>query len=112
MNENGTKVDFVGHTFDETQDFELLSHIVGQEVHVHHPIQLTGDETITVTGSTLEIEDITSDEALKAVEGEDSLLASISGEYTIITNTDWIETTPAVVAVPVTYNNTTGNVLV
>lgn len=101
LDENGTKIDLVGHVVDETQDFELLSHIVGQEVHVHHPIQLTGDETITVTGSTLEIEDITSDEALKAVEGEDSLLASVSGEYTIITNTDWIETTPVGVGVPV-----------
>lgn len=99
INETGTKVDFVGHNADATQDFELLSHAVGQDVHVHHPIQLTGIETITVTGSTLEIEDITQVEADLATEGEDSLLAAVSGEYTIITNANWSQTTPATPAV-------------
>jgi hypothetical protein len=97
LDENGTKVDFIGHIADETQDFELLSHVVGQEVHVHHPIQLTGDETITVNGDTLVIDNITEVEALKAVEGEDSLLSAVANEYTLITNTlPWAETTPAV----------------
>jgi hypothetical protein len=97
LDENGTKVDFIGHIADETQDFELLSHVVGQDVHVHHPIQLTGDETITVNGDTLVIDNITEVEALKAVEGEDSLLSAVANEYTLITNTlPWAETTPAV----------------
>lgn len=97
LDENGTKVDFIGHIADETQDFELLSHVVGQDVHVHHPIQLTGDETITVNGDTLVIDNITEVEANKAVEGEDSLLSAVANEYTLITNTlPWAETTPAV----------------
>ena len=111
LNENGTKVDFIGHIADETQDFELLSHVVGQDVHVHHPIQLTGDETINVSGDTLIIDNITVTEANKAVEGEDSLLSAVANEYTIITNvTPWAETTPAVAAVPALYNQTTSTV--
>lgn len=101
LDENGTKIDLVGHIVDNNQDFELLSHVVGQETHVHHPIQLTGDELIDVTGDTLTIENITEAEAQKAVEGEDSLLSNVGGEYTIITNTEWIETTPADINTPV-----------
>lgn len=100
LDENGTKVDFVGHIIDNNQDFELLSHVVGQEAHIHHPIQLTGDELINVTGDTLTIQNITEVEAEKAVEGEDSLLSSVSGEYTVITNSTWVETTPAVPGTP------------
>jgi hypothetical protein len=113
LDENGTKVDFVGHIIDNNQDFELLSHIVGQEAQSHHPIQLTGDELINVTGDTLTIQNITEVEAEKAVEGEDSLLSSISGEYTVITNSTWVETTPAAPAVPAspeTYNNSVATV--
>jgi len=111
LDENGTKVDFIGHIADETQDFELLSHVVGQDVHVHHPIQLTGDETIAVNGDTLVIGNITEIEANKAVEGEDSLLSAVANEYTLITNTlPWAETTPAVAAVPTLYNQTASTV--
>ena len=31
-NENGTKIDLVGHTFDADQDYELLSYIVNKEL--------------------------------------------------------------------------------
>lgn len=96
LDETGTKIDFVGHDVDSSQDYELLSHIAVQTVVVHHPISLTGIETITVTGDTLTIEDITEAEALLAIEGEDSLLAANTGEYTGIVNTNWVETTPAV----------------
>lgn len=108
IDENGTKVDFVGHIADANQDFELLSHVVGQEVTTHHPINLTGIETITVNGDTLTIEDITELEAEKTAEGEDSLVALVTGEYTLITNANWVETTPAVPATPETYNNDLG----
>lgn len=90
LDETGTKIDFVGHIVDNDQDYELLSHSVGQNVHVHHPIQLTGDETINVTGNALVITNIEETEAVKAVEGEDSLLALIGGEYVLITNTEFI----------------------
>jgi hypothetical protein len=96
LDENGTKVDFVGHDVDSTQDYELLSHLAAQTVEVHHPIELTGIETIIVTGNTLTIEDITEAEALVATEGEDSLLGATNGEYVTISNAAWVETTPAV----------------
>jgi hypothetical protein len=99
LDENGTKVDFVGHDVDSTQDYELLSHLAAQTVEVHHPIELTGIETIIVTGDTLTIEDITEAEALVATEGEDSLLGATNGEYVTISNAAWVETTPATPAV-------------
>ncbi len=107
LDENGTKVDFVGHGVDSTQDYELLSHVVFQNIEVHHPVELTGIETITVNGDSLTIEDITEAEALVVIEGEDFLLAANSGEYANILNTTWIETTPEVLGVSPAYGTLT-----
>ncbi len=104
LNDNGTKIDFVGHIVDVDQDYELLSHSVKQIVEVgQNPITFTGIESVAVSTDTITITDITFGEANNAIEGEDSLLALSTGEYTTITNTTWVETTPAT---PNTYNNT------
>lgn len=86
MDETGTKVDFVGHDVDSYQDYELLSHVVGQTVEPsQHELEFAGGETISVTANVLTITDLAAYNN-EINEGEDSLAALSSGEYTIITD--------------------------
>jgi hypothetical protein len=86
LDDNGTKVDFVGHIVDSYQDYELLSHVVKQTVGpVQHELEFQGTETITVTGDTLVITDLATYNN-EVVEGEDFLYSVSAGEYTIITD--------------------------
>jgi|688.fasta_scaffold09355_4 hypothetical protein len=110
INENGTKVDFVGHIVDEDQDYELLSHVVKQSaVLSNHPIDIVPANVVTVTGDTLTITDITQVEANKAFIGEDSLLAATNGEYALIETANWVQTAAAIPAVPLSYNKPNEN---
>ena len=114
LDEAGTKVDFVGHTVDADEDFELLSHHVGQNVtngtllsvENNHPTQTPGDITVS-TSTTAPFEVVITDvedngTTLNSLVGE-FLDAAASGEYAEVTaNTAWTET---LAATPTTYNN-------
>jgi len=100
--ENGTKVDLVGHIYDETKNYEVLSHIAKDTVTTSAPtytIELialaTGSNfnstTLTITG-----EDKTADFAIGKF-----LRTSTSGVYTEITNVTFGTDTV------VTFNNAT-----
>lgn len=89
IDENGTKVDLVGHVVDSYQDYEILSHAATQSIEdSQHNLIFTGGEEVTVTGNTLVITGLTS-YANEINEGEDSLRAILSNEYTIINNVDY-----------------------
>lgn len=89
IDENGTKVDLVGHAVDSYQDYEILSHVTKQSVEdSQHNLVFAGGEEVTVTGNTLVVTGLTS-YANEINEGEDSLRAITSNEYTIINNVDY-----------------------
>lgn len=61
LDEDGTKVDFVGHMVDADEDFELLSHKSKQTVNPEHTLVTVGNNTVDntiTTASTLLIEDV------------------------------------------------------
>lgn len=82
MDEDGTKLDLVGHTWDADQDYELLSYIIGQDI-VTTEVTLPDTYTTTVSNDTLSIAggDLTSEFTV----GE-FLLSSVSNEYVEITD--------------------------
>jgi len=71
-------VDLVGHSYDADQDYELLSHVVGQNV-VESSVVLPATKTITldVTGEVLTFDY----NATSALAVGDFLQAATSGEY-------------------------------
>jgi len=90
LDETGTKIDLVGHIVDSYQDYEILSHVTKQNViSSQHDIEFDGGEEVTVTGNTLVITDLDVTHANDITEGEDSLYATASGEYTIVTNVNY-----------------------
>ena len=89
LDEDGTKVDFVGHVIDADQDFELLSHRVVQGATVEHDVDLTGATSVglNLTGDVLEIEQMLLTEYQNLIVDSDDFLKSLSaGEYVKITN--------------------------
>ena len=94
MDETGTKLDLVGHTWDADQDYELLSYIVGQTADNATLMTLTtGSQTRNVSGDTLSVLGIEEPSSLASV-GE-FLQAQSSGEYAEVTSISWTETDPA-----------------
>ena len=88
-NENGTKIDLVGHTFDADQDYELLSYIVKQGVTTEHTVDLTGaTASINIaTPNKLELVNVLATEYANATaDSLDFLNASASGEYVKVTS--------------------------
>jgi len=98
LDEDGTKVDFVGHKVDADEDFEVLSHVVGQDVDVAHSIDASySGATITIGGTAgatniLTIEGI-EEPALETTDAVDFLKSFIAGEYAkVSTYTAWAQT--------------------
>mgnify|MGYP006075462479 FL=1 len=97
-------VDLVGHTYDAGQDYELLSHNIGQ-VASNGTLTLTAGHSSgtaqenTVVGTILTIRHI-QEPADLGVVGE-YLLAATGGEYTaVVTTITWSETAAASAGVP------------
>ena len=96
LDEDGTKVDFVGHVVDADEDFEVLSHVVGQDIEVAHSIDATGG-TIIIGGTAgatniLTINDITQP-ASETTDAVDFLKSFSAGEYAkVSTYTAWTQT--------------------
>lgn len=109
-NENGTKLDLVGHTFDADQDYELLSYVVKQGVTNEHTVDLTGaTASINIASpEKLELVNVLATEYANAtVDSLDFLNAAAAGEYVKVTSVSAATTnqvgSPAVSAV---LNNT------
>ena len=105
LDEDGTKVDFVGHVVDADEDFEVLSHVVGQDIEVAHSIDATYPlASITIGGisgatNVLTIQGIEqpASETTDAVDGLDFLKSYVAGEYAnVSTYTPWLQTAAAV----------------
>lgn len=100
LNETGTKVDFVGHVVDADQDFELLSHVVKQNVTISSTLTLAGTETITIDNNnpfTITIEDVAESVRDAITVGGDFLQSNTPGEYAMITGVStWVETTTGI----------------
>jgi hypothetical protein len=100
--ENGTKVDLVGHIYDETKNYEVLSHIAKDTVTTSAPtytnelIALATGSNFNSTTLTITGEDKTADFAIGKF-----LRTSTSGVYTEITNVTFGTDTV------VTFNNAT-----
>lgn len=105
IDEDGTKVDFVGHIVDADQDFELLSHVVGQTVTVEHQINLSDASVVAVSGDTLNVTNVVDPGNTSDIEVNiDFLESSVTGEYVGVTAfTGWSED---IAAVPDAYNQT------
>ena len=81
-------VDLVGHSYDADQDYELLSHTVGQTA-VATSVVLPDTKTTTVVGSVLTLDyNATSD-----LTAGDFLQAATSGEYVEILTSEYVATT-------------------
>lgn len=84
LDEEGTKVDFVGHVIDADQDFELLSHAVKQVAEVEHTVDLTG-ASIAINGADpaiIELTNVLTTEYNNTQVDSDDFLESLSaGEY-------------------------------
>jgi len=88
-NENGTKLDLVGHTFDADQDYELLSYVVKQGVTTEHTVDLAGaTASINIaTPEKLELVNVLATEYANAtVDSLDFLNAAAVGEYVKVTS--------------------------
>lgn len=102
LDEDGTKVDFVGHVVDADEDFEVLSHVVGQDVDVAHSIDATGG-SITIGGTAGATNELTisgilqpASETTDAVD-LDFLKSHNTGEYAKVSAyTPWTQTAAAV----------------
>lgn len=106
LDEDGTKVDFVGHVVDADEDFEVLSHVVGQDVDVAHSIDATGG-SISIGGTAGANNELTisgieqpASETTDAVDLDflKSMAYSVSSpEYAKVdAYTPWIQTAAAV----------------
>ena len=107
LDEDRTKVDFVGHKVDPDQDFEVLSHVVKQNVSVEHNIDASyPGALITVGGASnneLTISGIPqpASETTDAVSAPDFLksiayTASAPEYANVSTYTPWVQTVAAV----------------
>lgn len=115
--EDGTKVDFVGHTIDADEDFELLSHAVGQTetnatlLSVENSHSTITPGAITVSTSTtapyeVTITDVEDNGTLADDLVGEFLKAAATGEYAEVTaNTDW---SPTLAATQPAYNTAMG----
>lgn len=84
--ESGTKVDLVGHLYDETQNYELLSYIAKYTqtnviTYDANVVAVANATSATNTVLTIDNEDLTAD----ILVGQ-YLLTSTAGQYTEITN--------------------------
>jgi len=90
LNESGTgtKIDFVGHDYYHSQDYELLSHVVKQTAVTHTvTLPLLGEDginpvTTTVVGNVLTIFNLNVETSItNDLHTEDYLTAASAGEY-------------------------------
>ena len=113
LEENGTKVDFVGHVVDADEDFELLSHVVDQDITSDHTLNTYGaltagnnvvDNTNPLAATLLINEVPESVQQVALIDQEDHFLkATILGEYTKVSGvSDWTKDWDAGVSTTVT----------
>lgn len=95
LDEDGTKVDFVGHAVDADEDFEVLSHVVGQDAEVAHSIDASypgAQISIGGTGTALNVLTIEGIEepASETTDAVDFLKSYSAGEFAkVSTYTAW-----------------------
>mgnify|MGYP003669735344 FL=1 len=105
LDENGTKVDFVGHAIDADEDFEVLSHVVGQDVTVPHSITI-GAGSVNVSGASsnqLAFTGVLQTEYNNAnIDTDDFVDSLISNEYAKVDSVSaFTETNTGLIAGPV-----------
>ena len=105
LDENGTKVDFVGHAIDADEDFEVLSHVVGQDVTVPHSITI-GAGSVNVSGASsnqLAFTGVLQTEYNNAnIDTDDFVDSLISNEYAKVDSVSaFTETNTGLIALPV-----------
>jgi len=94
MDEQGTKLDLVGHTWDADQDYELLSYVIGQTVSTDGQITIPedGDASDGVTPVTATVTDdelvFTNFDPSASFTIGKFLVGATSGEYVEITDVD------------------------
>ena len=88
LDETGTKIDLIGHTYYHSQDYELLSHVVKQTAISHTvTLPLLGEDginpvTTTVVGNVLTIFNLNVETSgSNDVHTEDYLASAITGEF-------------------------------
>lgn len=94
MDEQGTKLDLVGHTWDADQDYELLSYVIGQTVTTDGQITVPedgdandGTTPVTATVTDNELVFTNFNPVSHFIVGK-FLVGATSGEYVQITDVD------------------------